>query len=176
MVLPTRVNIINDSSERIKLKIDYDRDRKFDEITNIEPGSRLDGTEGSVWGPGKFDVIVDIISNPAGPNNNTRFGGFKFDNPSLGYPNVRSDDFTTLSNLGDFKLEGMRIRSEFRPKRYWGKFDSSLLSEKLSLDAQQALLISSAPKPTFTIESYFNDSEAGAKVWDLRINSDNFTL
>ena len=61
-------------------------------------------------------------------------------------------------------------------KRYWGKLDSSLLDKTPYYDEQNALLINSAPKPTFTIEPFFNDSEAGAKVWDLRINSDNFTL
>ncbi|QVV66543.1 hypothetical protein [Synechococcus sp. LA31] len=180
MVLPTRVNIINDSSERIKVKIDNDRDRKFDEITNIEPGSRLDGIEGSVWGPGKFDVIVDIISNPAGPNNNTRFGGFKFDNPSLGYPNVRSDDFTTLSLEDERYILLSKVNRSDRimglPKGYWGKFDSSLLDMDKTpwFGEQEKLLIKSAPKPTFTIESFDNNDEVGAKVWDLHVNSDNF--
>jgi hypothetical protein len=189
LVLPTRVNIINDSSERIKVKIDNDRDRKFDEIINIEPGSRLDDIEGSVWGWGKFDVIVDIITNPDGPDNNTRLGGFKFDNPSFDTPYVRSDDFTTLSPActgvknceSDFILYSEKNRSKYGSKydltkRYWGKLDSSLLDKTPYYDEQNALLINSAPKPTFTVESFFNDSEAGAKVWDLRINSDNFTL
>jgi hypothetical protein len=181
LVLPTRVNIINDSSERIKLKIDNDRDRKYDEIINIEPGSRLDDIEGSVWGRGKFDVIVDIISNPAGPNNNTRFGGFKFDNPLIGNPYVRSDDFTTLSpefpgsGTGGYILFSEVDRSEFFEKRYWGKFDSSLVGKTPWFGEEERLLIKSAPKPTFTIESFYNDDEVGAKVWDLRVNSDNFT-
>ena len=47
MVLPTRVNVINDSSEWVKIKINNDRDRKVDEIVNIEPGQRYE-TSGSV--------------------------------------------------------------------------------------------------------------------------------
>ena len=186
MVLPTRVNIINDSSERIKVKIDNDRDRKFDEIINIEPGSRLDDIEGSVWGPGKFDVIVDIITNPDGPDNNTRLGGFKFDNPFIGTPYVRSDDFRTLSyactdknickSWFTLKYSKTTRKESGGQKRYWGKLDSSLLDKTPYYDEQNALLINSAPKPTFTIEPFFDDSGAGAKVWDLRINSDNFTL
>ena len=185
MVLPTRVNIINDSSERIKLKIDSDRDGKYDEIINIEPGSRLDGIEGSVSGWGEFDVIVDIITNPAGPDNNTRLGGFKFDNPSLGDPNVRSDEFTTLTydvvKLGDisrdiFALVSKLERSFGLNKTYWGMLDRGLLNNDLSLGAQNAVLLNSAQKPTFTIEPFYKDDKAGAKVWDLRINSDNFTL
>jgi len=186
LLLPTRVNIINDSSERIKVKIDNDRDRKIDDIINIEPGSRLDGIEGSVWGWGKFDVIVDIITNPDGPDNNTRLGSFKFDNPSFGTPYVESDDFTTLSRpctVGYecktwFTLYSQIKRSEYDDvqKRYWGKLDSSLLDKKPYFNEQNALLINSAPKPTFAIEPFFDDSGAGAKVWDLRINSDNFTL
>ena len=180
MVLPTRVNIINDSSERIKVKIDNDRDRKFDEIINIEPGSRLDGIEGSVWGWGKFDVIVDIITNPDGPDNNTRLGGFKFENPSLNSPYVESDDFTTLTDScydTKFCLRSRKTRNKgYLKKRYWGKLDIDLLDKEEDLFVNIALLVNSAPKPTFTVQSFFNDSEAGAKVWDLRINSDNFTL
>ena len=181
MVLPTRVNIINDSSERIKVKIDNDRDRKFDEIINIEPGSRLDDIEGSVWGWGKYDVIVDIITNPDGPDNNTRLGGFKFRNPSLGNPYVDSDDFTTLndrcSNGNAFCLRSVMPRQEgYFKKRYWGKLDIDLLDREEDLFVNIEMLVNSAPKPTFTVQSFFNDSEAGAKVWDLRINSDNFTL
>jgi hypothetical protein len=180
LVLPTRVNIINDSSERIKLRIDNDRDRKYDDIINIEPGGRLDGIEGSVdrgWDGSGWDVVVDLVTNPDGPDNNTRLGGFKFDNPVIDYPKVKSNDFTSLFEVpSDYELRYIRVRSESYPKKYWGKLDSSLLNKKLSVGAQQALLINSAPKPTFTIESFFNDSEAGAKVWDLRINSDNFTL
>ncbi|QVV66558.1 hypothetical protein [Synechococcus sp. LA31] len=185
MVLPTRVNIINDSSQTIKVKIDNDRDRKTDKIINIESGGRFDSIEGSVSGSGNFDVIVDFIINPAGPDNNTRLGGFKFDNPFIGDPNVRSDDFTTLSPActgahkceKEYILYSQRNRSkyDFR-KRYWGKLDIDLLDKEEDLFVNTALLINSAPKPTFTIESFFNDSEAGAKVWDLRINSDNFTL
>ena len=179
MVLPTRVNIINDSSERIKVKIDNDRDRKFDEIINIEPGSRLDGIEGSVWGSGK-DVIVDIIANPVGPDNNSRLGGFKFENPLAGEAYVKSDDFTTLTNAcssNTFCLSRSKTRnSGYLKKRYWGKLDIDLLDKEEDLFVNIALLVNSAPKPTFTVESFFNDSEAGAKVWDLRINSDNFTL
>ena len=185
LVLPTRVNIINDSSERIKVKIDNDRDRKIDDIINIEPGSRLDDIEGSVSGPGKFDVIVDIITNPDGPDNNTRLGGFKFDNPSFNTPYVRSDDFTTLSPActgahnceREYILYSQKSRSEYDfRKRYWGKFDIDLVDKEEDEFVNTALLINSAPKPTFTVEAFFNDSEAGAKVWDLRINSDNFTL
>ena len=196
MVLPTRVNIINDSSERIKVKIDNDRDPKFDEIINIEPGSRLDDIEGSVWRGGwfsekiKLDVIVDIITNPDGPDNNTRLGGFKFDNPTWGPPNVRSGEFTTLYEFYDpnsicsscppvYRLQGKYSRSELASKSYWGRLDSSLLDDlrfPFNFNEPNALLINSAPKPTFTVEAFFNDSEAGAKVWDLRINSDNFTL
>ena len=190
MALPTRVNIINDSSERIKVKIDNDRDPKFDEIINIEPGSRLDDIEGSVWGRGKFDVIVDFIINPTGPDNNTRLGGFKFDNPFIGDPNVRSNEFTTLlidygdsfgtlDELPEYNLESKLYQSKYKPKSYWGRLDSSLLDDlrfPLNFNGPNALLINSAPKPTFTVEAFFNDSEAGAKVWDLRINSDNFTL
>ncbi|QVV68809.1 hypothetical protein [Synechococcus sp. LA31] len=184
MVLPTRVNIINNSSDRIKVKIDKDRDRKLDEIINIEPGGRLDGIEGSVEGSGRYDVIVDLITNPGGPDNNTRLGGFKFDNPSLGYPNVRSDEFTTLTydvlRIGDrkqylFSLT-REIDREFRNRTHWGMLDRGLLDNSKSFDVQEIVLVNSAPKPSFTIESFFNDSEAGAKVWDLRINSDNFTL
>ena len=192
LVLPTWVNIINDSSERIKVKIDNDRDPKFDEIINIEPGSRLDGIEGSVWGWGKFDVIVDIITNPDGPDNNTRLGGFKFENPSLNSPYVESDDFTTLS-YGEVYFDPVTSQRERKAKveyacsnryfrlktdkiKYWGKLDSDLLDTKRSYFDQLALLINSAPKPTFTIEPFFDDSGAGAKVWDLRINSDNFAL
>jgi hypothetical protein len=54
--------------------------------------------------------------------------------------------------------------------------DRGLLDNSKSFDVQEIVLVNSAPKPSFTIESFFNDSEAGAKVWDLRINSDNFTL
>ena len=68
-----------------------------------------------------------------------------------------------------------RSKYDFR-KHYWGKLDIDLLDREEDLFVNTALLINSAPKPTFTIESFFNDSEAGAKVWDLRINSDNFTL
>jgi hypothetical protein len=180
LVLPTRVNIINDSSERIKVKIDNDRDRKFDEIINIKPGSRLDDIEGSVWGWGKFDVIVDIITNPDGPDNNTRLGGFKFENPFTAEAYVESDDFTTLTNVcikEPFCLSRSKTRtSGYLKKRYWGKLDIDLLDKEEDLFVNIALLVNSAPKPTFTVESFFNDSEAGAKVWDLRINSDNFTL
>jgi hypothetical protein len=190
MVLPTRVNIINDSSERIKVKIDNGNDPKYDEITNIEPGSRLDGIEGSVSGSGKFDVIVDFIINPAGPDNNTRLGGFKFDNPFIGRPDVRSDEFTTLDfdyrqrerfdDLlpYDYRLTSQagRANTNAKRKRYWGKLDSGLLDQEKSVATNRALLVNAAPKPTFTIQSFFNDDEAGAKVWDLRINSDNFTL
>ena len=185
-VLPTSVSIINDSSSRFKIKINNDRDQKFDKIINIEPGGRLDGIKGSVPGPGRFDVIVDIIINPAGPDNNIRLGGFKFDNPAFDFPYVKSDEFTTLGidsrdYIGidddfEYKLERKRYRSESDPKRYWGKLDSSLLDKTPYYDEQNALLINSAPKPTFTIEPFFDDSGAGAKVWDLRINSDNFTL
>ena len=179
MVLPTRVNIINDSSERIKVKIDNDRDRKFDEIINIEPGSRLDGIEGSVWGSGK-DVIVDIIANPVGPDNNSRLGGFKFENPLAVEAYVESDDFTTLTDRcynNKFCLSRGKSRNKgYLKKRYWGKLDIDLLDKEEDLFVNIALLVNSAPKPTFTVESFFNDSEAGAKVWDLRINSDNFTL
>jgi hypothetical protein len=92
MVLPTRVNIINDSSERIKVKIDNDKDQKYDKITNIQPGGRFEVT-GSVSGFGNYDVVIDIITNPPGPGNNERHGTFKFDNPALGKPYVKSDDF-----------------------------------------------------------------------------------
>jgi hypothetical protein len=187
MALDTRVNIINDSSKRVKVKIDNDRDRNFDEIINIEPGGRLDGIQGSVSGAGNFDVIVDIITNPIGPDNNTRLGGFKFDNPAFSRPNVRSDVFTTAR--ADIELAFLRDRqrgaalltrvierSESRLKTYWGKLDGSLIRVPPDLSGVEALLINSAPKPTFTIEAFFNDSVAGAKVWDLRINSDNFAL
>ncbi len=190
MVLPTRVNIINDFNKTIKVKIDNDRDRHLDEIINIEPGSRLDGIEGSVSGSGKFDVIVDIIINPAGPDNNTRLGGFKFHNPFIGSPYVGSDEFTTLDfdyrqreRFGDLLPYDYRLTSQAgrentnaKRKRYWGKLDSGLLDQEKSLATNRALLVNAAPKPTFTIEAFFDDDAAGAKEWDLRINSNNFTL
>jgi hypothetical protein len=174
MLLPTRVNIINDSSERYKLKIDNNGDRKFDKIINIEPGGRLDGIEGSAnFG---YDVVVDIIINPEGPDNNIRWGGFKFNNPTVGYPNVRSDDFTTVYYSRDW-LEDHVLRMSGHPeKRYWGKLNENLLETWRRFEENTKVLINSAPKPTFTIESFFIDSIARAKVWDLRINSYNFTL
>ena len=171
MVLPTRVNIINDSGERIKVKIDNDRDRKFDEIINIEPGGRLDGIEGSVSGSGRFDVIVDIIINPSGPDNNIRLGGFKFDNPAFGTPYVTSSEFRSpmfKKRLVDSLLYDSK-RDREQGRTYWVVFDETVKGDL-------AAVVNSARKPTFTIEPFFNDSAAGAKVWDLRINSDNFTL
>jgi hypothetical protein len=188
MFLATRVNILNDTGERIKLKIDNNRDRKYDAIVNIEPGGRLDRIEGSVRDG--FDVIIDIVINPVGPNNNTRLGGFKFNKPSAGDPNVRSDEFTTLDLTPNQRRGGWmyylsRI-AYFRDslgKKYWGRFSESLLGdiespydiesiESNEFGPQVALLVNNAPKPTFTIESF---SGAYAE-WDLRINSDNFTL
>jgi len=94
VVLPTQVDIINDSSQRIKVKIDNDKDQKYDKITNIEPGGRYE-TRGSVWGSvfDKVDVVIDIITNPTGPDNNERHGTFKFNNPGTGDPFVKSPDF-----------------------------------------------------------------------------------
>jgi hypothetical protein len=182
LVLPTRVNIINDSSDRIKVKIDNDRDSKPDENINIEPGGRFDGIEGSLWW--KSDVIVDVIINPAGPDNNTGLGGFKFDNPSIGWPNAKSDQFTTLrqdvvridqKNQSIFYLVNNFDR-KFDRRSYWGMLDGGLLDNSLTFGAQLKVLVNTAQKPTFTVDAFYNDDEVGAKVWDLRVNSDNFTL
>ncbi len=193
IILPTRVNIINDSGERIKLKIDNKGGKKYDEIVNVESGGRLDGIEGSDYSWNGFDVVVDIIINPVCPKNKTRLGGIKFNNPTVGDPIVSSDEFTTLGIFQgyEYELKEKVARGEGRPKRYWGKLNEAQLTEEFpgfgkteedfnaaqaAIDRQIAVLVNSAPKPTFTIESFFIDSVARAKVWDLRINSYNFTL
>ena len=54
--------------------------------------------------------------------------------------------------------------------------DGGLLDNSLTFGAQLKVLVNTAQKPTFTVDAFYNDDEVGAKVWDLRVNSDNFTL
>ena len=193
MVLPTQVNIINDSSQRIKVKIDNDKDPKYDEITNIEPGGRFE-VRGSVSGPGKYDVVIDIITNPPGPDNNEMHGTFKFDNPAFGYPHVDSDDFLYVYKVGGFagyraptygyaeiyrrnlnEGEGLRsawgiLRSDRPVKGY--PYDTIDVKDFEELSKEVSQVYSQAPLPLFTIEAFMHDR--GAKTWDLRIASDLF--
>lgn len=95
MVLPSTVNVINDSKERIKIRVDVNHNKKSDEIINIEAGERheITGTY-SNWGKsGKqlsSDIVIDLITNPEGPKNNERQGSMSFDNPGLGPPTCHS--------------------------------------------------------------------------------------
>jgi hypothetical protein len=195
MVLSTKVNIINDSSERIKIKIDNDRDKKFDEIINIEPGARYNDIIGYDPGRGRWDLVIGIIKNPAGPNNNERYGTFRFDNPAFAAPYVESDDFTTLSTqieaepgkpitfLTPIKYTLSNIFNRYDHsllKTYWGKLDKARvediparrpIDQYAIFEELNASLIKSAPFPRFTIEAFVPD--VGYKTWDLRINSDS---
>jgi len=191
MVLPTRVNIINDSSQRIKVKIDNDKDRKVDEITNIEPGGRF-GVTGSVSGRGNYDVVIDIITNPPGPDNNEMHGTFKFDNPAFGYPSVESDDYkwTEYPYYRDpakqfaYHFSNKYVRESELLRSNWAKglrinafaaFQLRKGSEHFKhLDYAKDLgeFYSEAPRPLVTIEAFMQDNDA--KVWDLRIAGDNF--
>jgi len=196
MVLPTQVNIINDSSQRIKVKIDNDKDRKYDEITNIEPGERYE-TSGSVWF-GKADVVIDIITNPPGPGNNERHGTFEFNNPVTGAPWVESRDFKygyieefdqeyEGKNLISFRNLYSRDREFYDSshngfiklplKSYWGKpklavYEKRIEKDQKAMDNFVGNYYSEMPRPIFTIEAFMQD--AGAKTWDLRITSDSF--
>ena len=194
MVLPTQVNIINDSSQRIKVKIDNDKDPKYYEITNIEPGGRFE-VRGSVSGPGKYDVVIDIITNPPGPGNNERCGTFRFDNPTIGRPSVKSDDYkwteypykrqktgfvkTSEIILYDFSDEYVRRDNLLRTNWAKGLSDKAFKdlraregSNSYSLAKALEKLYSEAPRPLVTVEAFTQDIDA--KVWDLRIAGDNF--
>ena len=198
MVLPTQVNIINDSSQRIKVKIDNDKDPKYDEITNIEPGGRFE-VRGSVSGPGKYDVVIDIITNPPGPDNNEMHGTFKFDNPAIRYPYVESDDYkwteypykpqVTQHSHGQgprpprYNFSNRYVRRSDLLRSNWAKglgdeaFDALREREKGTNDYYSMAktfqkLYSEAPRPLVTVEAFMQDNDA--KVWDLRIAGDNF--
>jgi hypothetical protein len=191
MVLPTRVNIINDSSERIKVKIDNDKDRKVDEITNIEPGGRFE-VSGSVSGHGNYDVVIDIITNPPGPDNNERHGTFKFDNPAFVFsPYVVSDDYSWTNypvklcrecDDDGWIFSERYVRSDDLLRSNWlkGKAQriraafAALVKQEGSNSTAKNLekLYSEAPRPLVTIEAFMQDNDA--KVWDLRIAGDNF--
>lgn len=144
MVLPTRVNVINDSSEWVKIKINNDRDRKVDEIVNIEPGQRYE-TSGSVSSTSnnpkkrRWDVVIDIITNPEGSGNNEEMGTFRFDNPFLGPPKCSSRKHQYISARHDIPafgprklLDGLTLDDVYaRP--------SSLDGIQISIDDKQSL-------------------------------------
>jgi len=192
MVLSTRVFVINDSSERIKIKADTDRDRQYDRITNIEPGERYE-VSGSISGS-QPDVEIDIITNPVGPDNNVWHGGFRFDNPAFGSPNVESYDFTYAYAVQarralSIKTHNVYTRDTKRLVTKWGKIDESetrsindlfasiipqsdpLHEIRASMGDPVEYLYRVTPRPLFTIEAFTHDQ--GAKTWDLRFNSDN---
>ena len=188
MVLPTQVNIINDSSQRIKVKIDNDKDPKYDEITNIEPGGRFE-VRGSVSGPGKYDVVIDIITNPPGPDNNEMHGTFKFDNPAIGRPSVESDDYKWTeypyyrdpAKLFAYSFSNKYVRRSELLRSNWAKglginafaaFEKREGFKDFSVAKYLEKFYSELPRPLVTIEAFTQDIDA--KVWDLRIAGDNF--
>ena len=188
MALPTQVNIINDSSQRIKVKIDNDKDPKYDEITNIEPGGRFE-VRGSVSGPGKYDVVIDIITNPPGPDNNEMHGTFKFDNPAIGYPSVESDDYKWTeypyyrdsAKLFAYSFSNKYVRRSELLRSNWAKglginafaaFEKREGFKDFSVAKYLEKFYSELPRPLVTIEAFTQDIDA--KVWDLRIAGDNF--
>lgn len=80
MVRDTRVHIINDSDQRIKIKAQF----PSDQTKNLDPGEDF-VLQGSVSGRGRWDVKFDVIVNPSGPDNNTRLDTWTFDNPVFAY-------------------------------------------------------------------------------------------
>lgn len=171
MVLPTEVNFINESKERVKIA-----------GVNIKPGEskRLSGSKN-----GGYDIEADIIINPEGPGNNTRLGAFKFNNPAIGDPNVRSDEFywfgeQTISTFGfsatskDYHHE--LLRNRWNRKSTWGALPEGYerkqkgrgiasRSSSFTVFEDQGF----AASPIFDIEAFPQDD--GAKKWDLHIVS-----
>ena len=171
MVLPTEVNFINESKERIKIA-----------GVNIKPGEskRLSGSKN-----GGYDIEADIIINPEGPGNNARLGAFKFNNPAIGKPNVRSDEFywfgmQTIDSFGfsetSTNYHHELLRKPSSRKSTWGALPENYepkqkgvgtfgRSSSFTVFEDQGF----AAIPIFDIEAFPQDD--GAKKWDLRIVS-----
>lgn len=177
------MNFINDANERVKIKIAR---KGNDEIINVEPGKHF-RTSGSVnFG---FDIEVDIIINPKGPDNNERLGDFKFNNPAVGSPSARSTSFYWTA-LSPIISSGSRLYVEYknkydreksRTKVVWGlkpagvakdiPFPAGLEENPFSLELFRFELseVWFQAAPIFETEAFMQDD--GAKKWDLRIKT-----
>ena len=167
MVLPTRVKFVNETDQRIKLRLG----KKDNQIVNLAPGDVFSAS-GSV--NFAFDIEVDIIINPKGPDNNTYLGEFRFNNPAVGSPNVRSDDFRYYEpvTLDAGIYEQKFIRDDTPRYVTWGSVPGELKTTRLQTpfgDLELSKFQGFASAPLFEIKAFSED--IGAKDWDLRITA-----
>ena len=169
MVLPTRVKFVNETDQRIKLRLG----KKDDQIVNLAPGEVFSAS-GSV--NFAYDIEADIIINPKGPDNNTYLGEFRFNNPAVGFPNVRSDDFYYFNERffdgGEYSQIYNRGDSGLETK--WGVLPNGLMPIRITkeTDFEKLTLFEAlgfAPAPVFDIK--VSDKDVDAKDWELRITA-----
>lgn len=144
--LPAELNLINDSAQRIKIRIK----NKNDKVSNLDPGESL-----KVSGSKNLDygTEIDIIINPKGPGNNSYLAEFQLYNPATEDNTAESDNLYANPfanyNHGYKGIQG-------GPKKTWGLLPGGYaLTQKYGAMGYEVNQLVPTPRTSFPLGSIF---------------------